>query len=185
MSKLKEAYARMKSPRPEVLAKVEYQSHFLGITGVIATSIVLIYKGYWYVIFAFIFSMGASYAQGMAALQKYRLLVSLQPKEQPEDYLKDISFTRRRGKVISYVFGKKFSWLLSGISIVLTFFILNPVTKPWYYSVYYGILVILVYLFLYLVPTYYLAYILYKRKMKSEKGVHTWENQEDLVKLTN
>jgi len=75
MSKWKEALEKMKSPPPERLAKIEYQSHFMGMIGVIVASIFLVYKGFWYIIFAFVFSLGVSYSQGMAAYQKYKMIL--------------------------------------------------------------------------------------------------------------
>lgn len=101
------------NPQPEVLATIEYRSHFLSMIGTLVVSLALIFKGYWYVIFALIFQVGVSYSQGMAALQRKRLIMDfqMQDKKTLAQLLADKSFTRKRQRIINAAFGKAAFWL--------------------------------------------------------------------------
>ncbi len=94
----------IKALAPERLAKIEYQSNFLQIIGILAVCVILIYRGYWYIIFAFIFSVGISYSHGIASFKKYKMIMQLHGTIY--DPKTDKSPTRRRSHVIKTVFGR-------------------------------------------------------------------------------
>ena len=71
----------IKNPPPERLASIEYKSHFLQGIGITVVCIFLIAKGFWYIIFAFVFGVGISYSQGITAYKKYQMIMSLQHPE--------------------------------------------------------------------------------------------------------
>lgn len=161
--KLKQA---MKSPPPERLAAIEYRSHFLQAVGVTIVSIVLILKGYWYIIFAFIFSIGISYSQGMVAYQKYNLIMSLKKPESFKDYQNDISPTRKRSKIINHVYGNSMKVIVGVAAIIISILIvpinssrliLNFVLVP---------IFIATYVVLYFFPTYWIALVFYNKELK-------------------
>ena len=77
MNKYQEWKQAIKSPPPERLAKIEYQSHFFQMIGISFVCIILLFKGFWYIIFAFIFGLGISYSQGMSAFIKHRNIMAL------------------------------------------------------------------------------------------------------------
>ena len=130
MSKWEEFKTYVRSPPPHILTKIEYRSHFLNIFGILGVSIVLILKGFWYVIFALIFSIGAYYAQGMSALQRYRVFVSMLPEETYEYILQDKSFTRKRQRLIKRVYPFYIRWLIlfSTFIIIIQLFGLKSLT---------------------------------------------------------
>jgi hypothetical protein len=107
----------VKNPPPEQLAKIEYQGHFLNIIGILAVSVILFLKGYWYIIFALIFSTMVSYSQGMGAYQKYKIFKSFLPEETFEYILQDKSFTRIRQRIVK----KKIHWSIRFILFVASF----------------------------------------------------------------
>lgn len=162
LQKVKEA---IKNPPPERLAKIEYQSNFLQMVGITIVSIVLIYKGLWYIIFAFIFSLGISYSQGMNAYRKYKNIQEFLPKERPEEFEKDISPSRRRGKIIEYVFGGKVRWMAVIISVIITYLIVKDMVW-WLKSLLVFPTVLFLFIALYFFVIYNLAYPIYKKRMK-------------------
>ncbi|KKK52130.1 hypothetical protein LCGC14_3107970, partial [marine sediment metagenome] len=105
MNKYQQFKKALQNPPPERLAKIEYQSHLLQAFGITTVSIILIFKGLWYIIFAFIFATGINYSQGMSAYNKYNNIMAIITPEKVKDYDKDISPTRRRRKIITHVFG--------------------------------------------------------------------------------
>lgn len=170
----KEFKERWKNPRPEVLAKIEYQSHFLGIFGNLIVCIILIFSGYWYIILAFIFSLGVSYSQGMMALKKYKAILNLIPKELPEDIEKDISPSRRRSKIVQFVFGKWAKWISIFLSLINTTALLfYPIYNADFFmriilSLVYTITIFLMFLFFYLFVFYWIAKPIYLKRIKND-----------------
>ena len=160
----------MKAPPPDSLAKIEYQSHFLNILGTIVVSGILIYNSYWWVIFAFIFSIGVSYSQGVNAYEKYKMIKEYMPKEKLEDYDLDISPTRRRSKIVSNVFGKYSTWCVTVLSILLSMLVYNPLHMVWYKKLAFPFLIFFIYTILYFFVMYWISYPIYKRKIKAVKG---------------
>lgn len=130
MGKWSEFKSYVLSPPPHILARIEYRGHFLNILGVLAVSLVLMFKGYWYAIFAFIFSTLVSYSQGMSALQRYRVFVSMLPEETYEYILSDKSFTRKRQRLVNkrYVFYIRWLVLFSCFIIIIKLFGLQSLT---------------------------------------------------------
>ena len=126
MSKLEQFKQAIANPPAERLAQIEYQSHFMGIIGTLVVSIILILKGYWYVIFAFIFSIGVSYSQGMTALMRYKMISSLVTPDVITDIENEKSYTRKRSMIINYIFGKHTGKLLIFIIVLVFFFIVEP-----------------------------------------------------------
>ena len=168
MNKYKQFKESIKSPPPERLAKIEYQSHFFQMLGISIVCIMLIYKGFWYIIFAFVFGLGISYSQGMSAYIKYNNIIALLRPEEASNYEKDISPTRRRGKIVTHVFGTSSKWMSIVSSVLLSFVILGLDSSRLMLSILYPILIILFYVVFYFFVLYWVAYPLYKRDVKIE-----------------
>lgn len=166
MGKLEDLKEAVKNPPPERLAAIEYRSHFLQMLGITIVCIVLIAKGFWYIIFAFVFGVGISYSQGMSAYAKYKMINSLISKPNPLNYDSDISPTRRRSKIIQHVFGKKARWISIFISVLVPLFIINPITSRWYFSIAYLLTLIAVYILVYFFVFFWIAYPFYKKEIE-------------------
>ncbi len=166
MKKLQELKQAMASPPPDRLAKVEYQSHFMQMIGVSVVCVALILKGLWYIIFAFIFSLGVSYSQGMTAYMKYKNISRLLGKEDPKEFDSDISPTRRRSKIINYVFKGSAKWVSIILSVLISFMIIG--SPGWIKSLAYLILIPLLFGLVYFFLFYWIAYPIYKKEMKKK-----------------
>lgn len=105
MNKYQQLKKAIRQTPPERLAKIEYQSHFMHMVGVTTVCSILIWKGFWWIIFAFIFSLGVTYSQWISAIQKHKGIVEIVgvKKYNPK---RDKSFTRRRDYYIRKAFGK-------------------------------------------------------------------------------
>lgn len=174
MSKWQDFIARIKNPPPERLARVEYQSHFLNICGVMIVSLILVLKGYWYVTLAFIFSVGVSYSQGMTALQKYRILTETfeEPKtiqEQVIDIETEISPMRRRTKTIVLIAGRYYGWLIMILAVSLSAVLINPYRTGLLKQIMFTILILPTYLILYFGVSYTLIKRIYNKKYGRKK----------------
>ena len=173
VERLAEAWEAMKNPSPERLTEIEFKSHFLQIFGIIAAGILIVIyaKPIWYIIFAFIFGVGVSYSQGMNAYRRYKTISKFKPKENPKDFEKDISFTRKRSKIISYAYGKWVSWIMIASSVVVAMMVINPDLARWKLMILYPIVIFAVYFVAYYLLVYSLAYSLYKDDIKIKKEV--------------
>ena len=167
-TKLEQWKERMKNPPPERLAAIEYKSYFSQIMGTMGVCIILMIKGYWYIIFAFIFILGVYYSQGMAAYQKYKMICSLSGvKESELDNEKSPS--RRRDKTIREVFGAKGHWTAAVIAALLPAFVL-PDMFFILYSLSYLMVIVFTYSIVYYFLIFYIANPFYKMKI-AEKEV--------------
>lgn len=166
MNKYQEWKVAIKSPPPERLAKIEYQSHFFQMIGITIVCIALIIKGFWYIIFAFIFGLGISYSQGMSAFIKYRNIMALLKPEHFSDYDHDVSPTRRRGKIVTYVFGKSARWLSLFLAVGFAFVTLGTHYSRITLSLLYPIVSIIYYMAIYFIFFYWIAYPTYKRRVE-------------------
>ena len=166
MNKYKEFKEAIKSPPPERLAKVEYQSHFFQMMGISIVCIILILKGFWWVIFAFIFGLGISYSAGMSAYIKYRNIMALIQPEDFREYDKDNSPTRKRSKIIYHVFGSTAKWVSMLIAAVVPLFFIqfaeSRITFSLAYVMMMAVLFVLVYFFLF----YWAANAVYQREVR-------------------
>jgi len=115
----------IKNPPPERLASIEYRSHLLQGIGIMFVCILLIAKGFWYIIFAFIFGVGISYSQGITAFKKYEMIMSLKHPELAKEFENEKSPTRRRSKIINYVMGSSGKWMSVTLSVIIPFFIIQ------------------------------------------------------------
>ena len=167
MNKLQEVKEAMKNTPPERLARIEYQSHFMQMLGVTAVCGILIFQGYWYIIFAFIFSLGISYSQGIGAYQKYRTIKAL-IGEKEYDVEKEISPSRKRTYIIREVFGRSAGW---SVLIVTIFLNLRYVDySVWYTKILFSFSLIITYIIFYFFIIYWFASKLYyRRKNKWQK----------------
>lgn len=163
MSKYQEWKKAIKNPPPERLAKVEYESHFFQMLGIAIVCVILIAKGFWFVIFAFVFGLGISYSQGMSAYIKYKNIMALIRPEAVEDYEKDKSPTRRRGKIVNHVFGESSKWLSIFVSVILTYIILGTDYSRLIISLIYPITILISYVLIYYFMMYEVAYYQYKQ----------------------
>ena len=170
MNSWKKFKRAISNPPPERLAKIEYQSHLLQAIGIIFVCGMLIYKGFWYIIFAMIFGVGVSYSQGITAYKKYVMIKSLTQEEDPRDYEKDISFTRRRHKIINYVIGKWGQIICSILAVLFTIYSINPYWNRYILMVAYPLSILVVYLSLYLFICYWMCYPIYKTSIKLKYG---------------
>lgn len=159
MNKLEELKTTIRNTPPERLAKVEYRSHFLQILGTIAVCSILVYKGYWYIIFAFIFSLGVSYSQGVSSYQKYNAIMEIRGNHY--DPIKDKSPTRKRDYLIKKTFGSLFWFIVVLFSFFLTYLIV-PTTR-WYMKVSFAMVFLLIYLLLYFFLLYWVALLIERR----------------------
>lgn len=161
----------IKNPPPERLAAIEYRSHFLQCIGITVVCILLIAKGFWYIIFAFIFGVGISYSQGITAYKKYQMIMSLQHPEQAREFEKEKSPTRRRSKIITYVMGSSAKWMTITISVVLSMMIIQARFSRWILMLIYPLTIILCYILIYFFILYWICYPIYKRRinLKGEK----------------
>jgi len=153
MNKLKQLKQAIKNTPPERLAKIEYQSHLLHAIGVAVVCGVLIYKGYWWIIFAFIFSIGVTYSQGISAYQKYNTIMEIVGKKYNPK--KDKSMTRKRDYIIKQTFGNYF-WILIGVGSFLLTFLIIPFST-WWLKIIFTFGFILIYIFLYFYIFYWIA----------------------------
>ncbi len=164
MKKLQELKQAIHTPPPERLAKIEYQSHFMTMLGVSVVCVVLIMRGFWYIIFAFIFSLGVSYSQGMTAYAKYKNIMMLVKPEHPSNYDKDISPTRRRSKIINHVFGQNAKWSSIVTSVIVSVMIIGSPSLV--QSLAYFISIPVIFTLMYFFIFYWMAYPIYKKEMK-------------------
>lgn len=167
MSKLQEVKEAIKNTPPERLAKIEYQSHFLQIIGVTAVSLVLIFKGFWYIIFAFIFSVGISVSQGIGAYQKYNLIMSIIGKEKYNPKT-DKSFTRSRDYINTSIFGLKSKFFSLVLSLALVFLVIPYHT--WYFKIFFAICLLAVHSIIYFRIIYSFANKIWEVKNNEEKN---------------
>ena len=169
MSKLDKFKEVMKAPPPERLARIEYRSHFFQMLGISVVCVMLILKGLWYIIFAFIFGLGISYSQGMNAYVKYKNIMALIHPESIEDYEKDISPTRRRSKIIEHVMGNFPNWASMILAVGISYMIVG-FDHVWYIqSMAYLILIPMIYILIYFFCFYWMAYPSYKREVQLKK----------------
>lgn len=172
MTLWKQFIQKLKSPPPERLAYIEYQSHFINIAGVLIVALILVLKGYWYVILAFIFSIGVSYSQGMAALNKYRVLtenfpVLRTPQQVIEDIEREKSGMRRRRKTLLFIAGRSYSWLIMLLAILFSMVLINPFGARWYLQVLFVLMILPLYIILYFGIAYKLVEPLYERRKRN------------------
>lgn len=170
MSKIRDLKHAVANPPAARLAKTEYISHFLSLFGILAVCIFLIFKGFWYIIFALIFGVGVSYSQGMTALQKYRMIVTMQPKVKIEEFSNDISFSRRRAKIVGWAYGRIPSLVSIVFAILFSVFVVSHIVDSFLLKIsLYPIIAILIYAFLYYFCFYELANIRYRKELKNNK----------------
>ncbi len=146
----------IKNSPPERLARIEYQSHIFSIIGNLIVCIILITKGYWYIIFAFVFSLGISYSQAVQSYQKYFMIKSF--IKDSYDPIKDVSFTRKR----DYYIKKTFGYSARIISLLLSFSINYYVVGigRWYWNIILIISFLTVYMIIYFFPFYWITKLL-------------------------
>ncbi len=167
MKKLEQIKEAIANTPPDRLAKIEYQSHFLQMLGISIVCIMLIVKGLWYIIFAFIFGISISYTQGITAYKKYQNIKAMLGEEDPLGFETDISPTRRRSKIITYVFGNSPTWQSSILAVAIPSVILIPLDiSRWLMVLAYLVAIPTVYVLVYFFLFYWVAYPMYKKEMK-------------------
>ncbi len=155
MNKLKQIKKAIKNTPPERLAKIEYQSLFIHMIGVSVVCAILIWKGFWWIIFAFIFSLGVSYSQWIGAMQKYRAIVGLVGKKKYNPR-RDKSFTRKRDYYIKQRLGK-YTWTIAAFMSIIFNLMYVPHTNWWQ-----NILFSFGFIFFYIVIYFFFFYALTK-----------------------
>lgn len=161
MNKLEELKQAIKNTPPERLARVEYRSHFMQMFGVLIVCSILIYRGYWWIIFAFIFSLGVSYSQGVSSYQKYNAIMEIIGKKE-YDPIKDKSPTRKRDYIIKQVF-PKWIWIVAAAKAGLIVYMWIP-TNAWYMWISRAMIFILLYITIYFFLYYWVAKFIYDRR---------------------
>ncbi len=169
MTKLERFKQAIKNPPPERLAAIEFRSHLLQGIGIAFASVLLIIKGLWYIVFAFVFGIGISYSQGMNAYMKWKTLVSMKVPEKAIEFEFDISPSRRRSKIVKYVMGDKIIWLHIVFSVALTIFIIPADISRWLLMLVYPISITGLFIFIHFFLTYWFANPIYQREMKGGK----------------
>lgn len=167
---------KIKNPPADRLASIEYKSHFMQMLGTLMVCIILVARGYWYVIFAFIFALGISYSQGITAYQKYKMIISMKDPESLASIGEEKSPTRRRDKVIKSVFGNKGLWICSVISALAPSLFI-PKIHFIFYTLAYVLSIIFIYALIYYFLCYWIAYPFYKRKLKG--GVNNGKTEKN------
>jgi hypothetical protein len=162
MNKFKQLKKAIKNPPAERLMKIEYQSHFLQILGVLFVCSILVYKGFWYIIFAFIFSLGISYSQGITAYRKYNMIVNM--NNSSYDYKKDKSPTRKRDYIIESVSGKFVKYGVILVSLIVTWDWFG--VETWYHKLAFPFITIFIFLIIYFFPVYWIAKIFWRKEKK-------------------
>ena len=153
------------NPPAERLAKVEYKSYLYQAFGILFATIILVYKGIWYIVFAFIFGIGICYSNGMTAYRKWKFIKETLPKENPKDFDKDISFTRRRSKIIEHTFGSWFKYFVTIICVILSY-VFMPIWNRLLLMLYYPISILFWYTALYFLLAYWIAHPIYNKNVK-------------------
>ena len=172
MNKIKKAIKAIKNPSPERLAQVEYKSHLYQALGILFVCAFLIVKGFWYIIFALIFGVGISYANGITAYRKYQTIMEIYGKGNPKDFDKDISFTRRRDKINESVFGQFEKWFSIALAVSITtgfifvYLIQTDTSMRWLISLGGLFMALFFYLLFHYFISYWIAYPIYKRRLK-------------------
>ncbi len=170
MKKLEQIKEAIANTPPDRLAKIEYQSHFMQMLGISVVCIFLIVKGFWFIIFAFIFGLGISYSQGITAYKKYINITAMLGKENPKGFEAEISPTRRRSKIINHVFGGSPKWQSSIIAVALPSIFLIPLNiSKWLTVLAYLIAIPLTYVLIYFFLFYWVAYPTYKKEVLMKK----------------
>jgi len=169
MDKLSQLKQALKNPPPERLMRIEYKSHLYQAIGITFVCGMLIYKGFWYIIFALIFGLGISYSQGMTAYKRYQFMMEFKEPEKLEDIEKDISFTRRRSRIINSSLGSYPNIISIISSVVITMLVVNPTWNRWVLMLVYPICILVFYLVLYFYFFYWIAYLIHKEKLKGGK----------------
>ena len=173
MNKFKQLKEAIKNPPPDRLAKIEYKSHLFQAIGISFVCVVLVLKGFWWIIFAFVFGLGISYSQGMTAYAKYKMIKSLMESEQPEDFEKDISPSRRRSKIVKYTFGNN-AWFIAAIfSVCCSLLLIDPTGSRWMLMVQYPMAIFVSFIFFYFFLLYWIANYFYRKDMKVKRR---WNN---------
>lgn len=169
MTKWQEFKDKIKNPPPQRLAAIEYKSYLFQALSTAVVIGILIYKQtLWYISLILVFNIFLAYAQGIGAYKKYRMIMEYVPKETPIDYEKDISPSRRRSKIISYVMGRKAHWISLALAVASPYFIL-PKLHWSIYGLTYLFSVILIYSLVYFFLLYYIAHPIYTKKLKGGK----------------
>lgn len=159
MRKLQQLKEELRDPPPERVAKIEYKSHFMQILGTMIVCAILIYKGLWYIIFAFIFSIGVSYSQGINAYKRYRIIAGA--REGDYDPKLDKSPTRRRDFIIKKILGK-YIWIIAAIiSFFITYKFLS--LDKWFMKFAFAMVLFFNFLIIYFFLFYFVANTFYKR----------------------
>lgn len=162
MNKLKQLKEVIKTTPPDRLAKIEYQSHFMQMIGVTAVCGILIFKGFWWIIFAFIFSLGVSLSQFISAYQKYHAIKDI--IGDTYNVKKDKSFTRKRDYIINKTFGRWMKWFIMLASAAIAWDLVPYHT--WYYKILFTFSFLVIYIILYFFVTFWIANKFYKEKKK-------------------
>ncbi len=157
MNKLQEIKEAMKNTSPVKLAKIEYQSHFMQILGVAAVCGILIFRGLWWVIFAFVFSLGVSLSQGISSYQKYHAIRDI--IGDTYDVKKDKSYTRKRDYINTQVYGRSMKWMITILSILLP--ILFIPYNNWYMKIVFALSILVIYVVVYFKFVYFFAKKIY------------------------
>ncbi len=181
MSKFQEWKQYVMSPPPEVIKKIEYRSEFLNALGILVVCGILIYTGFWWAILAIIFSLGSGYSRWATAYSEYKLFMSFKPEENWDLILSDVSFTRRRQRLIKkrYPFYIRYL-ILPSIFILSVFFIgIKTIKLDWSFKLwgitlfgwsnYLGSLFFLT-IFLYFIFTYILIGGLIEKQKRDERN---------------
>ena len=170
MKKLDQLKEAIINTPPDRLAKIEYQSHFLQMLGISVVCIMLVVKGLWYIIFAFIFGISISYTQGITAYKKYQNIKAMLGEEDPLGFETDISPTRRRSKIITHVFGTNPKWQSSILAVGISSVILIPLDiSRWLMVLAYLIAIPVTYVLIYFFLYYWVAYPMYKKEVLMKK----------------
>ncbi len=161
MNKFQELKKAIRNTPPERLAKIELQSLIMQMIGVTIVCGIFLYNGLWWIILAFVFSLGVSYAQAVTAYQKYCAIIDITGGS-TYNYSNDKSPSRRRAYVIKKVFG--FWGSVSALIISLSFCILIIPYDTWYYKILFTFSILIVYIIVYFFILYPIAKLFFREE---------------------
>jgi sterol desaturase/sphingolipid hydroxylase (fatty acid hydroxylase superfamily) len=168
--KLKQLKEAFKNPPVERLTKIEYRNHFYLIVAYVFAGTMLYREGFWFIVPILLFSSLIAYVNGITAYNKHKVIQQFTPKEKPVDYEKDISPTRRRSKIINYIYGEKVSWGVAMAAVMLSIFVVDPTMSRWKLMIIYPSLIMILYILIYFFLLYWMAYPTYRLRMENLKG---------------
>jgi len=158
-SKFEEWKSAVKNTPPERLLKINMQGYILQSIGLLIVCTILLFRGsWWWLIFAFIFSIWNNVSGFISAWKQYDEVVSL--KKEMGIVEEDKSLHRNKASFIKSKLGKKAGWISIILSVLISYSSVSYFGWQWYHKTIMILCVFILYYFIY----FKLGYSLAKRK---------------------